>query len=151
LTLPPSRADEEFVNPAQCFALEAAMDLYSYGVMTEDHAITSMSVLSSSPACSAQHGHLDHDPVYWSGDHGISRENYPMGVVAAMSIDGCKLWVRLEGGKWELVNIAFGEMMVFHGLLEHSGAAYEEENVRIHMYINNRHAKQENGMSTYHA
>lgn len=151
MTLPPSHADEVFVEPAQNFALEMDLELHAYGIMTNDHMITSLSVLSSSPNCKAQHGHVDYDPVFWKEEsHDISPENYPMGIITPMSLNGCRLWVRLEGGEWELVEIAFGEILVFHGLLEHSGAAYKEENVRVHLYINNRYAKQDNGANTYH-
>lgn len=99
--------------------------------------LSTASVLKSKPGCKEQRAHTDFDvPAEGFGRH--RPHGFPCGVIVALQ-DGTKFVVHgLRGGrvkKRTVVEMKAGDVLIFHGDLEHAGAAYDIENTRVHYYV----------------
>jgi hypothetical protein len=86
------------------------------------------STLLSLSGCIKQRPHTDFDP-------GAKGSALSLACLIALE-EGTQFHFYLGGDKNErLVSLHPGDLLVFRGDCPHSGAAYEKENIRIHMYV----------------
>ena len=81
-------------------------------------------VLLSQKGCQQQQFHTDYNPA-----HCAEARVKPLGVILAAQ-DGAK-WVTPR----ETVHLDQGDVLVFDGDVVHAGGAYENENIRCHLYL----------------
>ena len=83
------------------------------------HTLQNPVVLQSLPNCKQQPWHLDYDPANTTG----------FGLLLALQDE-----TRLELLE-ETVHLNRGDVLVFRGDVVHAGSWYEQENLRIHAYV----------------
>lgn len=93
--------------------------------------------------CSKQlyHGDSAHPKTYL--DAGVPWGDVPL-VMFLATEDDTKLHVRPfdKGGAEETITLNAGDLVIFRGDLSHAGAAYDKDNLRIHVYIDSKlHAR----------
>lgn len=93
-------------------------------------ALTRCSLLHSRAGCMQQRHHYDYDPAVLANLYGDQR---PLGVLVPLSSDAALV---VEG---DTIPIPLGKMLVFDGGLWHAGAAYTDDNLRLHIYIDSPH------------
>ena len=59
----------------------------------------------------------------------------------------CLLFSRMR--RWGTLTLNAGDLIIFRGDLSHAGAAYEEDNVRVHVYIDSPLYPREPGETFY--
>lgn len=92
--------------------------------LTEGRVVGPAVAIHSHAGCQRQPMHTDYDP------HCVGRcASKPLGVLVALQ-DGAR--VSLPDGD---VALDAGDVFVFDGDVVHAGAAYDEANTRIHMYL----------------
>ena len=120
------------------------------------HAAGRAVALYSSAGCEQQQWHADYDPLckasrkrkYETAEQEQRRQEQaklrcirdmrdchkPLGVFWAVE-EGCRLMVVGPEGESVEVHLELGEVLLFHGDLVHAGAAYERDNMRVHLYL----------------
>ena len=92
-------------------------------------------VIKSSAGCKQQYWHTDYPRKIIST---FPRESVPCSVLVALSENGADLCVANEDKGEHTVHIHKGDAIVFRGDLVHAGAAYQDENLRLHLYFDNK-------------
>lgn len=88
-------------------------------------------VLHSKPGSKRQQPHHDYEPSDRLSNCPDSK--IPLAVLYAL-MDGTTLNVWLDG-KEQIAKLNKGDILIFRGDFTHAGSAYEEENVRMHCYL----------------
>ena len=96
----------------------------------EERAISSISILRSDEGCQQQPFHRDYDPNQCKQ---LSDEQIPLAALIALE-RGTSLLCKVAGREKRL-SIPKGSALVFRGDLIHAGSAYDDENHRLHVYI----------------
>lgn len=103
----------------------------------ENNTFGPSSVLVSKPGCKEQMKHTDYEvPVEGFGR--CRPRGFPCGVIIALQ-NGTKLISFGRRGsrrqRRQVTELAAGDVLIFHGDMVHAGAAYDDTNVRLHMYV----------------
>lgn len=109
-------------------AVRRALD--AAGLRLGPRALTRCSLLHSRAGCMQQRHHYDYDPAVLAD---LSGEQRPLGVLVPLSADAALV---VEG---DAIPIPLGKMLVFDGGLWHAGAAYADDNLRLHVYVDSPH------------
>lgn len=102
------------------------------------HCGSDVMALRSLPGCDRQPWHWDFNPDNLAG---MSDEQMPLSCVVALQ-DSTRFHFKSNGCRnedGETVTIEAGDLLIFRGDMLHAGAAYEEENWRLHMYLDVAH------------
>lgn len=103
-------------------------------------------ILQSRPGCLRQFPHCDHLPSEEIKESDVKHK--PMGVIITL-MPGTRLTVWPGAlnyepfteevcGRETEIDLEPGDLLFFRGDLVHAGSGYAEENVRLHMYIDNK-------------
>lgn len=106
--------------------------LREHGYVSETQVATSMVALRSHAACKRQQYHTDYDPDLVKQARSLGR-CVPRGCLLALRDN-----TPLEIHHSPRLILQAGDMAVFDGDVCHAGAAYTEENIRVHTYIEGR-------------
>lgn len=89
-------------------------------------------VLHSAAGCAQQPWHVDFEPSAEEeeGGEGVERVVVPLSVLVALEPRG----TRLETPE-ETIALARGDVLVWRADVVHAGAAYDDDNVRVHAYL----------------
>jgi len=90
-------------------------------------------VMHSKAQCAKQHWHTDFDP-----DMCKSAQVKPLGVLFALQ-DNTSLNIH----KRKKIDLKRGEMLLFSGDVIHAGSHYDNENTRIHIYLDSNEVKRQ--------
>jgi len=106
---------------------------------TKEERITGAVFIASDPGCLQQAFHTDYDIRDFEG-----LKHRPRGVLVALQADTKFITTSDE------YKLSRGDVLVFDGGLVHAGAAYDNANVRIHLYVDPKGFKREKD-ATYFA
>ncbi len=120
-------------------------------IISSERVKSNWIVLHSKKGCRRQQAHTDYEPT--GGILEVPNEDIPLAAVLALE-DNTKLVVWpgsigfdftdfKENDGIELVFNA-GDLVVFRGDLVHAGAAYQEENIRLHCYLDHKDVDRKN-------
>lgn len=114
------------------------------------HHATSRVILKSLPGCQRQLAHSDNLPDKKLAETIILEEwgEMPLAVVCSVEDSTIDIW---DGAiNWiipgaidkdiprKTVSLSKGDILVFRGDLIHGGSSYEEENIRVHFYLDSK-------------
>lgn len=113
-----------------------------------NHVQREWNILRSKPGCKTQMAHCDYVPDQALAQ--VNDEETPLGAVIAV-MPGSKLRIWSGSHRLAVTNPEFygrkkpilpvdlelepGDIVVFRGDLVHAGASYQEENIRVHVYL----------------
>ena len=89
-------------------------------------------VLRSKPGSKRQQPHQDYEPSKKLSE--CPNDKYPLAIICAL-MDGTTLNVWDKDEKEKIQHLNKGDILIFRGDLIHAGSAYENENIRMHCYI----------------
>lgn len=90
--------------------------------------------IQSLPGCEGQPAHTDYPPMPGQADADV-----PLAVLVALMPD-TRLCVWPQSRRPKEVHLLPGDVLVFRGDLVHAGAAYANENVRLHCFLGEHHS-----------
>lgn len=88
-------------------------------------------VLHSKPGSNRQQPHHDYEPSDKLSN--CPNDKFPLAIICTlMDKTALNMWL---DGKEEIAQLNEGDILIFRGDFTHAGSAYEEENVRMHCYL----------------
>jgi hypothetical protein len=92
-------------------------------------------ILRSCAGCARQQWHCDYDP-----SEVANARVKPLGILAALEPSGARLHLLYAQTEYT-IDLEEGQILAFDGDVVHSGSDYDQENVRIHIYLDSAEVK----------
>lgn len=113
--------------------------LEALSVATRQRVVRDAVIISSLAGCAPQQWHCDYDP-----DMVRRAALKPLGALVALDSRGANLRIMTEEGA-SVIYLKRGQVLLFDGDLVHAGGNYDEDNLRLHMYLDSTEvARQKN-------
>jgi hypothetical protein len=109
--------------------------LYEEDLLTKDHIISDWVIIVSKKGCQEQHMHTDYAPTLSVSDH-----EKPLSIIIGLEKTSSIL-VLCDDDTTQRIEFGKGQIFAFRGDVVHAGDRYDEENIRLHCYVDTTKVK----------